>query len=225
MNFIVLIVITLFYIIVLIPEYVKEGRKYKISNVLKRKLTLSIVFCLVGLKGVFIQSFSFYSILIFIGLLFSLAGDYFLFFIDKNEVKFIFGICMFALTHILYILSMTLLINYTVWEFIITLIICVVVFYIVKSLMKINLGNAEIPLLVYTFLLVLMTIKSVFVIYLSSNYILSKLLFSLGAILFLISDSLLCIDHFALKKPILKNIRDIPYFIGQIMIASSIYFI
>lgn len=224
MDYVVLLMLSLFYIFVLLPDYINKNNKFGMKSVLKSKLTLSAVFCIVGFKGMLVKDFSIYSELIFCGLLFSMAGDYFLFFIDKNEEKFIIGIFMFAITQIIYISAMTLLISYSVWEFIITLIVFAVVMIMIKKVMKLNLRRAEIPLTLYSFLLILMTVKSLMVFYLSSQSVLFKLLLSLGAVLFFISDSLLGMDHFMLKKPVLKNSRDLPYFIGQLFIASSLYF-
>lgn len=224
-NIIVLRIIWLIYAIVLLPIYILMRKKYGMLKSAKQKLILSSAFCIVGLMGATIQDFSIYAVLIIFGLLFALAGDYYLIYIEVDTKKFIFGIMCFGITHLLYIAAMSFLSGLTLWECIIAAITYIIAVYAVYNRFNPNLGRTKLPTIIYTIIISFMSVKAMFMLAVSPLSNASQLLFSAGAILFLFSDVFLGINLYIIKKPFLRNLNIITYFVGQLMIASSLFFI
>ena len=135
---------------------------------------------------------------IFIGLFFGLAGDSFLMFVDVNESFFIYGLVSFLIGHLLYITAFYL--DYK-WNplieksasriaLIVFGLFCLGFYFFIRP----YLGAMKIPVLVYAFVISLMAIMSV-----NRKGRVSSLSYNLifvGAILFLISDSVLAFNKF-----------------------------
>ena len=134
---------------------------------------------------------------ILMALMFSVAGDVFLMFDDKNPNYFIFGLIAFLLAHVMYILAYLKHrnTNRKPLPFIIFLIIYASgLFYLIYK----GLGAMLIPVVIYMFIILTMAttafLRKGSVATENYNWVF------LGAILFLISDSLLSVNMF--YKPI-----------------------
>ena len=134
---------------------------------------------------------------ILLALIFSVAGDVFLMFDDQNPNYFIFGLIAFLLAHVMYIFVYLKHrnINRKPLPFITFLIIYASgLFYLIKE----GLGAMLVPVIIYMFVILTMAttafLRKGSVVTDNYNWVF------LGAILFLISDSLLSINMF--YKPI-----------------------
>ena len=128
-----------------------------------------------------------------LALVFSLLGDVFLMFVDKSPNYFMLGLISFFLAHVFYCLvffsnrnpntkPISLIIVLTIYAF--------GLFYLLKD----NLGDLLIPVLFYIVVILLMVITA----FLRQKKVPQKsfILVFIGAILFVISDSILALNKF-----------------------------
>jgi len=132
-----------------------------------------------------------YKTLILIGLLFCLIGDAFLLYNNY----FIAGLISFLLAHIIFTYAFILIdgFNKKYGVLALLLLICSSFFIILKA----SLGDLLIPVAIYMLVIVCMNWQAIS-LYLKKKNV-SYLLLSFGAVLFLISDSILAYDKF--KEP------------------------
>jgi uncharacterized membrane protein YhhN len=162
--------------------------------VLKPSITISLMLYIISntqLKGRFSKR-------IFGGLLFGLLGDCFLMFVHINPNFFIYGLIFFLIGHILYITAFYLDYKWAPdiekkasWLALIVFGIFCIAFYLY---LRPYLQSLKIPVLVYAFVISLMAVMAV-----NRKGRVNTLSFNLifyGAILFLISDSILAYDRF-----------------------------
>lgn len=132
------------------------------------------------------------------GLFFGLGGDVFLMFQHTNPNFFLLGLASFLIGHLLYISAFYLdyLTNptigkkYTKWAILVFGVFCMA-FYI---LLREHLGAMKIPVLIYAFVISLMAIMAV-----NRHGRVNSFSFNLifiGAVLFLLSDSILAYNKF-----------------------------
>jgi uncharacterized membrane protein YhhN len=167
-------------------------------------------------------------LLIILGLVSGLIGDLFLevqyFFNEKRIFTINKGMIIFLIGHLLYIVG---IINYTKFNYIALIIglMMTVVVYIGGKLMDLKMGKLEVMTYIYTFVIFTMVGFSVLqAIDLSFN--LYSLSFMIGAILFGISDLLLAPIYFKDEKSnvfVVSNLAT--YYLGQLLIALSIFFL
>lgn len=211
------------YLFFLLPLYkMKEKQKGAIKAVFY-KLTLSGVFCCIGLLGIFRQDTSPCSVLIFLALVFSLFGDYYLVYIKDNEEKFVKGIMCFGIAHILYITAMTVQNGFSFLEILI-LVIIIISFLMIKLITKLDLGKTNLPLSCYTIIVTFMAVKAVLMLFQGKAPLAEQIMFSTGALLFWISDAFLGTWKFIDSKKLFSYIVSICYFLGQLMIATSVFY-
>lgn len=137
------------------------------------------------------------KILILTALFFSWLGDMFLLFENKNPLFFIFGLASFLTTHILYIIYFLSIRNSSVsllkkhrW-----LIVVVIIYGIsLVWLLFAKLGDLKIPVIVYAAVICTMLLCSLHIFY-KANKIAAGL-FITGALLFVLSDSILAVNKF-----------------------------
>lgn len=135
---------------------------------------------------------------IFIGLLFGLIGDYLLMFVDKNGALFMYGLIAFLIGHLLYISAFYLDYKWnpsiekaaTRIALIVFGVFCTVFYLLIRP----HLGGMKIPVLIYAFVISLMAMMAVN--RKSRVSTLSYQLIFFGAVLFLISDSVLAYNKF-----------------------------
>ena len=130
-------------------------------------------------------------------LFFSWAGDMFLLFESENNLFFIFGLASFLTTHILYIVyflsirsSATSLLKKQPW------LIALVLLYGVSLVWLLfpSLGDLKVPVIIYAAVICTMLLCSMHVFYKANKN--AAALFVAGALLFVISDSLLAVNKF-----------------------------
>lgn len=134
---------------------------------------------------------------IFVGLLAALAGDVFLM-LSHNEMNFIIGLFAFLVCHFMYISAFHLDIKsqngvknpYFLWGAILFVILCISFYMYIQP----KLGEMQLPVLVYCFVITLMVILAI------ARYgrvnIGSFRMIVVGAVFFLISDGALAYNMF-----------------------------
>lgn len=126
-------------------------------------------------------------------LVFSLLGDILLMFVEDSAHFFTTGLASFLLAHILYVIVFLKARNTTKKPWLFT---CVLLVYgaVVFLLLKDNLGAILLP--VFFYILIILTMATTAFLRQGSVSKISYTLVLIGAVLFLISDSLLAINKF-----------------------------
>lgn len=157
---------------------------------------------------------SFYKHMIIIGLIFSLAGDVLLM---LPSDRFMAGLVAFLIAHLLYIAAFVSGISALIWWPLIPLIIYGIAIY---TILAPSLGKLKFPVLAYIVVILIMA-------WLAwerwdQTGQTKALLASVGAVLFVISDTILAINRFrgAFKPARALNLAT--YFAAQWLIAGSI---
>ncbi len=156
----------------------------------------------------------FYKYMIITGLVFSLAGDVFLM---LPADRFVAGLVAFLIAHLFYIAAFASEISVLIWWPLVPAVIYGIVIYTVLAP---SLGKLKLPVLIYVGGILIMT-------WLawerwSQTGQSGALLASVGAVLFVISDTILAINRFrgAFKPARALNLTT--YFAAQWLIASSV---
>jgi uncharacterized membrane protein YhhN len=156
----------------------------------------------------------FYKYMIIAGLVFSTAGDVFLM---LPSDRFVAGLIAFLIAHLFYIVAFVSEVSALIWWPLIPLVTYGIVIYIILAP---SLGKLKSPVLVYVVVILIMA-------WLawerwSQTGQSGALLASVGAALFVISDTILAIDRFrgAFKPARALNLTT--YFAAQWLIASSV---
>ena len=213
--------------VVALPFYLRaEDKSASGPSEFKRaaalKVTVSGICALCALIGFFLWGIHIELVLILIplALICSVIGDYFLQFIVLNEKKFKVGILFFALTQVF--LSIFLCLHHGIsWpEFVIVAVVVISAWILVTKL-KWELGETKYPLLAYVALLVFMASKSVLALFDYAGITLSIALMAAGAVLFIVSDTLLGLKYFSGAKESKSKLYLITYFLAIFLIALS----
>lgn len=128
-------------------------------------------------------------------LLFSLAGDALLMFEEKNSIFFLLGLSSFLLAHIFYIVFFHFVrvrekIKGNPW-----LLVVVVIYYaILINLLSPYLADMKIPVLVYGIVISFMLMMAMHMLFIKNKRAGRWMMF--GALLFVVSDSVLAINKF-----------------------------
>lgn len=211
------------YLIILLPAYLMKEIQCGETKAVHDKMALSGTFCAIGLGAVFLQDASLVSILIFIGLISAMIGDYFLVFINVNDIQFICGIVCFGITQLSYIAAMAVLAGFGYLEFVLTAAVVIPVL-IGRQLLKIDMGKATWPLSAYSSLVAFMAIKAMLLACSGHPPFTGQWLFSAGALLFLTSDIFLGVRTYIKKTKLFTGLVSICYFLGQLMIVTAIFY-
>lgn len=99
----------------------------------------------------------------------------------------------------------------------------IIIYFIIKN--KVDLESAKYPLYVYSLLVVLMAVKAVSMTYTSTHSLQSSMMFAAGALLFIVSDLFIGSYVYVDNKNMFKVLNSITYFSGQLLIASSLFYI
>ncbi|QJA08948.1 hypothetical protein HF520_08295 [Romboutsia sp. CE17] len=195
------------------------------------KIITSILFISTGIISyLHSQGDFYYFILLIIGLIFSLFGDILL--VPKINTRtgeltkmFLYGLISFSITHIMYVLAFIHVCSFNWTDLIIVFIISSLIIYTLKHNKNINFKNMFIPTYVYSYLICLMVFESFKVTLLSLNEYSSSLLL-LGSLLFVFSDIILAFILFYNKpSKVLSGLNLLTYYIGQLLIASTLLFL
>lgn len=151
-------------------------------------------------------------------LFFSFWGDVLLLF---KEQFFVFGLASFLLAHILYIKITLSLVKITSHKKILSVSLPFVIFLIsFLSLLNDNLGEMQIPVITYGIIISLFGTVALL------NYVQEKstanLWLFLGAIIFIISDSLIAINKFYAPNEMYQLLIMLTYIIAQYLICKAI---
>lgn len=155
-----------------------------------------------------------YKYIIITGLVFSMAGDVFLM---LPSDRFVAGLVAFLIAHLFYIAAFVVAINSLIWWPLIPLVAYGIVTYLVLAP---HLGKLKWPVLIY--IIVILTMVWAAWARWSQTHQSGALLAFAGAILFVISDTILAINRFrgAFKSARLSNLAT--YFAAQCLIAGSV---
>lgn len=132
---------------------------------------------------------------VLIALLFSFAGDMLLMFDEKDSIFFLLGLSSFLMAHIFYILFFHQVrvkekVKNNHW-----LLVAVVVYYAALiSLLSAHLGDMKIPVLVYGIVISFMFMLAMHMLFIKNRSSGQWMMY--GALLFVISDSVLAINKF-----------------------------
>ncbi len=162
---------------------------------------------------------------ILLALVFSWIGDVFLLFDDKRETFFLLGLSSFLLAHVFYIFFFHQVrqmekIKSRGW-----ILVPVVLYYLaLTTLLSPYLGDKKIPVYVYGIVISSMLLLAVHMLY-SKNRIAGRWIFT-GALLFIISDSLLAINKFYHPLAYAGQLVMLTYGIAQLCIVyGAIHYI
>jgi len=154
-----------------------------------------------------------------LALLFSLAGDIFLMFDDQNPMFFMFGLIAFLIAHIMYIKVYMKHRNKSRQPFpiiMLLLIYAIGLFYMLKD----GLGAMLLPVVFY--MIVILTMATTAYIRKGNVPIQNYNMVFIGAILFLISDSLLSLNLFYKPFPLANFSIMLTYGFAQFLIVLGI---
>lgn len=154
-----------------------------------------------------------------LGLLFSVMGDTLLMFVDKSEHYFTFGLIAFLTAHIMYILAFLKHRNKqrsVLGILAILLLYALAIFYFLID----HLGTMLIPVILYMLVILLMATTA----YLRKGTIslISYQLVFLGALFFVVSDSILALNKFYQPIPFSDYSIMITYALAQYLIVIGI---
>lgn len=169
-----------------------------------------------------------FAILVFVGLVAGLIGDLFLelMHVDKTKDRTIimgFGTLIFLIGHLFYISGMIVLEGFNYVSLLIGLGMTGVV-YLGSRMMKLDMGKLTIISYIYSFVIFTMigvSITSAF----SSGFSTPMTVFMIGAIFFGISDLFLAPLYYGkVNKNSIVFLNLATYYLGQLLIALSIYY-
>jgi uncharacterized membrane protein YhhN len=154
------------------------------------------------------------------GLLFSWSGDVLLMFQPKDEIFFLFGLSAFLLAHIFYIIFFHRIrvkenIKGNPW-----LMVIVVIYYAaLLTLLSPSLGTMKWPVRIYGIVISFMFMLAMHMLYIKKRN--TGLLMMLGALLFVISDSMLAIDKFYHSFVMADVLIIVTYALAQLFIVEG----
>jgi uncharacterized membrane protein YhhN len=156
----------------------------------------------------------FYKYMIVTGLAFSMAGDVFLM---LPSDRFVAGLVAFLIAHLFYIAAFASEISALIWW---PLIPCVIYGIVIYIILVPALGRLKLPVLIYVVVILIMT-------WLawerwSQTAQSGTLLAAVGAVLFVISDTILAINRFRGAFKLARALNLTTYFAAQWLIASSV---
>jgi len=156
----------------------------------------------------------FYKYMIITGLVFSLAGDVFLM---LPADRFVAGLVAFLIAHLFYIAAFMSEISALIWWPLVPVIIYGIVIY---TMLAPSLGKLKLPVLAY--IVVIMIMAWLAWERWSQTGQSGVLLASVGAVLFVISDTILALNRFRGTFKPARALNLTTYFAAQWLIAGSV---
>lgn len=160
-----------------------------------------------------------------LALVFSTGGDILLMLPEKQY--FIFGLGSFFLAHVAYVVGFLQSPMNLDWKFLLPLLLVGLVFWVLRS--RICAGvrrrgelSMLIPVTAYAAILSLMLLAALTTLFRPAWFGAPALLASLGAGLFLLSDSFLAFDRFVRPLPAAALKVMVTYHLGQILITTGV---
>lgn len=151
----------------------------------------------------------------------SIAGDTLLMFANANELFFILGLCAFLLAHIFYIYTFHQIrsLHHIDGKWYVAIIVAIYYFLIINFLLP-HLGGLKYPVIVYGLVISFMLLVAMHLYDLKDNLTARYLL--TGAILFVVSDSVLAINKFYRPYPWGGWAIMITYILAQWLLVKGI---
>lgn len=145
----------------------------------------------------------------------------------KDSDTFTFaGMASFAIGHILYIVALSLLYQFSGWAILIGVGLNVAIFAVSIFLMKMKFGKWLIPTISYGFLLSIFVCVAAAACIIENTVGADLILFLVGSILFLLSDLVLSMTYFDGKdSKLMIVINHVLYYAAQFAIAVAVLFI
>lgn len=227
--FICFLVIT---VVIALIFTIRRGTKTDAASLLL-KAAASLCFILFSIAGIYFSGAALCALWITAGLVCGLIGDIFLdlkFVYPQDEALHTFsGFGAFMLGHVFYLIFLFLNYGVTITNLLIGIaagILVGIVIFVTPKLMKLNYGKYRVISSVYAGLLVFVTVYAL-LLEITGGHTVPKLLFLIGIVLFLISDLILSQIYFGENKNTTGNkiMNHATYYIGQILIAASIWFL
>lgn len=225
---------------ILVPLFLKYSWPQKCKKSLAYKTAASITFIIAGICCASIAGkLTGYGKFVIVGLVFGMIGDVLLHIPTDKQVVFGGGLFAFLIGHIFYIIAYQKALNHfkpgvSVFGFgsVVAIAIIVISCFIYAVMTDMKFGIAAVPVLLYAITISIMVVSAfllggtVFLEGFEQDVaVLSTV--TLGSLLFLFSDATLAILLFGgqEKNRPLKIFNILTYYIGQILIGSSIMFI
>ncbi|MFD2543022.1 lysoplasmalogenase [Lacinutrix gracilariae] len=208
---ILLILIIISVLCTIVSSYINNSVMHYVFKPLSTILVilLPVLYAKNGLKP--------YKNMLLIGLVFCLIGDVFLMF----DAYFVLGLASFLIGHVFFIYAFTTINGFsTKWK---TLIPLLIISGFVFLFLKDHLGNLLIPVILYITCIVLMAWQALNVYIWKKEY--GFLLITIGAFLFLVSDSVLAINKFVTNFTIAQFLISSTYWSAITLIALSTIYI
>ncbi len=158
--------------------------------------------------------------LLILALILSWIGDVLLIFADRHELYFIFGLGSFLLAHVFYVilfLKHATMQKLKLFWFAIGLVLVSAYLGIFLTILIPKLGDLTIPVVIYAFIISIMLLSTVRALLTWQNKY--SLLVFLGALCFVISDSLLAINKFYEQLPQASLLIMLTYLAAQFLIT------
>ena len=160
-----------------------------------------------------------YNKLILSGLILCASGDVVILWQDVNEIYFLLGMVLFALGHLSYMLAFGFR-PFGLKEFVLSVTIGILVYSVLfpglpSQLMTVAVG-------IYNVIITIMVWRAVARFNLRGEIPWRKVYAAIGAISFILSDTILGINKFIWKMPHEKEVTMIPYYLAQMGIALSV---
>jgi uncharacterized membrane protein YhhN len=155
-----------------------------------------------------------------LGLAFSWLGDILLLFAENDELFFLLGLSSFLIAHISYIVLFHKIrvlekIRGNVW-----LIFVVVIYYVsLVAFLSPYLGNMRIPVRIYGLVISFMFLLALHMLFLKDRK--TGILIAAGAVLFVLSDSVLAINKFYRPLPSAGFVIMLTYGMAQFFIVDG----
>jgi uncharacterized membrane protein YhhN len=203
-------------VIALITAVIHVRAEYKgppIQKYIFKPLTTSLIILIAVLseRG---DSESSYRLLIIAGLLFSLAGDVFLM---RPSDRFIAGLVSFLIAHVLYIAAFVTDAGVATFWWVIPFLIYGAIVY---AFLAAHVGKLRVPVIIYMVAILIMAWQAAGRWYDMRET--GRLLAFIGAVLFVISDSVLALNRFRQPFKAARALTMGTYYSAQWFIALSI---
>lgn len=224
--------------LVLMATFIVVRVKFGGVSGLLTKTLASFAFLVLAIFGSFVHGLTLIAVFIILGLIFGFIGDIVLdlkvIYKQHESIYLNAGMLSFGLGHVMYLVATVLFANalflpdiktlyYAMIAFGIAGVISIVIALFGEKMLKLNFGKFKIQTVAYTFILSFMSAFSLLV----ACYAPTFFIFAGGITFIFISDLVLSKQYFGGMQDngLLTTLNHAVYYLGQIAIASSLFFI
>lgn len=174
------------------------------------------------------NEFFYFTIFLGLGLIFGLVGDLFLevqyFFESKKDIQIFYGMIVFFIGHVFYIVAMSILVDFNFLSILIGLAFTLII-VVGGHILKMEFGVLRIPSYLYTFIIFTMVGQALFLV-MSNQFNQLSICFLIGAVLFAISDLILAPIYFKNERRTSFSILNLlTYYFAQLLLALTVLFL